>query len=163
MNIALRCDKNGNFGFVEKFKTYYYNNGAISILALADVGNFLSKPFVYRGEEFLPAEQIDNEKGVDKYIKAKKPFYSVLGNGNILLDMKVAFDLKTKEYIKEKSSFKLYGVVKDSLSFDKEKGWSVKTKLLTSSSSQLDDWLEFVAKKVAETGDNREMFLKSRF
>lgn len=161
MKLKLKCDINGNFGFVEKYKPYIYDNGTISISAIVNVGKYIAEPYVFRGGVFVPAKQIEEEMGIDKYIKAKKPFYSVLGTGNLIVDMKIAYDVKTKEYIKDKSTFKMYGIVKDSLSFKNDE-WSCDIRTLTSSSTELENWLDKVSMEVAKTGSNREEFLKSR-
>ena len=163
MKLNLKCDDNGKFGFVETYKPYAFNTGSVSMMVIANAGDFIAEPYVYRGGSFIPAKTIEEEMGISKYITAKKPFYSVLGTGNIIVDMKVAFDLKTKEYIKEKSTFNLYGVVKDSLTYSEDKGWAVDIRRLTSSSSEIDAWLDSMAKRVASTGRNREELLKIRF
>ena len=163
MKIKLKCDEDGIFGFVEKHKPYFYDTGSIAIRALVNVGDYLSEPYVFRGGKFIPAKQIEDEMGIEKYIKAKKPFYSVLGTGNLLVDMKVAYDLKTKEYIKDKSIFKMFGIVKDSLTFSEKDGWSVEIRRLTSSRDKLDSWLDSVAEKIAKMGSDRGLLLKSRF
>jgi hypothetical protein len=163
MKLKLKCDDNGKFGFVETYKPYAYNTGSVSMMVIANAGSFIAEPYVYRGGSFIPAKTIEEEMGISKYITAKKPFYSVLGTGNIIVDMKVAYDLKTKEYIKEKSTFNLYGVVKDSLAFDGKKGWVVDIRRLTTSSPEIDAWLDDMARKVASTGKDREELLKIRF
>lgn len=163
MRIDLRCDSEGKFGFVEKYKPYVYDGiGAVQLRATANAGGYISVPYVFRGGLFIPVKQIEEEMGIGKYIKAKKPFYSVMGTGNLIMDIRVAFNLESGEYLKDKSVFKLYGVVKDSLVYRKDV-WSVELRRLTSSSSELDNWLESVARSVASTGLDREMFLKTRF
>lgn len=163
MRIKLKSDNKGGFGFVEVFKPYYYNEGAIKMKVIVDVGNYIPEPYIFRGGVFVPASQIELEMGISKYIKAKKPFYSVLGTGNLIIDMRVCYDLHTREYIKDKSSFKMFGVVKDSLSLDTKEGWSVELRQLNSSNTELEKWLDNLASEVAKYGDDREAFIKSRF
>jgi len=162
MKLKLRCSDDGeSFGFVETFKPYSYVNGAISIRAVAEAGGYFSEPFVYRGGEFVSARQIEEEMGISKYIKAKKPFYSLLGEGNVIVDMRVSYDLKSKRYLPDTSYFKLYGIVKDSLVQDGD-DWFVELRRYSSSSPELDNWLQNVASRVARFGIDREKFLMSR-
>lgn len=166
MKLELRCSSDGEFGFVETYKPYSFRYGAISIKAVANVGDYLSEPYVFRGGLFIPARTIDEEMGIFRYIKAKKPIYSVLGKGNVILDMRVAYDLNKLSYIKEKSYFNIYGVVKDSLICEKEDGihekWYVDIRKLTSSNSDIDEWLDKLGKKIALMGCDKKDFLKSR-
>ena len=166
MTLTLKCDIHGTLGFVETFKPYVYNNGVIHIKALANVDGYLPEPMVSRGGVFVPASQIDEEMGIAKYIKAKKPFYSILGTGDIVADLKVAYDLKTKLYIPAKSDLKLYGFVKNSLVYDSDSKsdlWTVQLRRFTTSSEKLDEWLSSIANTIAQMGNDREAFLKSRF
>ena len=159
MRLKLKCSED-NFGFVEVYKPYSYTVGAVTIMAVAEAGGGFAEPFVYRGGEFIPASQIEEEMGISKYIRAKKPFYSLLGTGNVIVEMRVSFDLHTHEYLD--STYKLYGIVKDSLVSDKDGNWSVELRRYTSSSPDLEMWLMELAKKTAKFGSDREAFLKSR-
>lgn len=164
MKLKLRKDKNDVFGFVENFKDYrYVDNGSISMMVLALTGSsVLPEPFVYRADQFVPISNIHREMGISKYIKAKKPFYSVLGSGNIIIDMRVAFDISTGQYSKERSRFKLYIPDINSLTYSEKEGYSVTLKRLTSSSSQLEEFLDSLGSKIAETAYDREKFLINR-
>lgn len=163
MFIDLKADDQGNFAFVEKYKPYRYTHGSIKLLMLVDAGVGMVEPVVFRGNSFIPISQIEKEMGIDKYIKAKKPFYSMLGNGNLIVNMNVAFDLSTGEFIKDKTYYQAYTIVKDSLRFNKGKdAWSVNTRMLRSSSPELDSWFEKLSEDIAKTGFDREKFLKSR-
>lgn len=162
MILNLRCSDDGKFGFVERYSPYVYVDGAIHIKALATAGGYFSKPFIMRGGEFISAQEIEKEMGIQKYIKAKKPFYSVLGEGNLIVDARIAYDLKTNSYIKSKSVFNMYGIVKDTLTLN-DGIWSVELRRLSSSSKELEDWVTSVSEKIAVIGNDREQFLKSRF
>ena len=165
MVLELKCDEEGRFGFVEKYKPYAYDTGAVKIMAIATVGKegYLSAPYVYRRGSFELAKDIDDEMGIAKYLKAKKPFYSVLGTGNVIIEMRVAFDMKKKEYIKNKSSYSIFVIDKDSLACSKEGIWTVNIRRMTSNVPELESWVDSVARKVAMYGSDREQFLKSRF
>ena len=163
MRLNLKCSEDGKFGFVETYKPYSYSAGAVSMRVLANAGGYIAEPYVFRGGLFVPAEEIEQEMGIVKYLRAKKPFYSVLGTGNVIIDMRVAFQFNTYDYIEESSRFKLYGVVKDTLVQDKNNEWSVELRRFTARNKELDDWLRTLAVKVATMGWDREEFLKSRF
>ena len=108
MKIQLRSDKHNRLGFVEKYNHYFYEDRRVTVLGLADVGGYFSEPYVLRGDEFIPASQIEEEMGLEKYLKAKKPFYSVIGTGNIVVLAKISMTLgDNKVYIPEKSTYGL--------------------------------------------------------
>ena len=92
----------------------------------------------------------------------KKPFYSVLGTGNVILDLRVAFDCETKEYVKANSYFKIYGMVKDSLA-QVDDDWSIDIRQYSTISPEIVKWVDDISERIAKTGSNRELFLKSRF
>lgn len=161
MKLKLRIDDNGQFGFVETYKCYKYDTGAVKMRVLANAGDYISEPYVFRKGVFIPAKKIDEEMGIFRYLKAKKPFYSVLGKGNLILDMRVSYNLKTLEFIKDKSYFNMFYVVKDSLC-QKNDDWYVDIRRLSSSNDELISWLDNLGKKLALMGDDRKDFLKSR-
>lgn len=164
MKLELRCDKNNRLGFVEKYSPYFYDDRRISVLSMCDVGGYFSEPYIYRGDEFIPASQIDEEMGIAKYIKAKKPFYSVIGTGNIILDAKISMSLGTPSvYIPEKSLYSLYYLDKDSLKRTGERSWEVQCKRLSSMNITIEGWLQTIGERFVKYEGNRESFLKSRF
>lgn len=161
MKIALRSDKHGNLGFVEKYKRYTYRDNSISIMCMADAGGYIAEPYVLRGDEFIPVKQIKEEMGIDKYINAKKPFYSLLGTGNVILSAKIAMSFDNK-YLPEKSSYHLYILNRESLVQTGSGRWEASTKLLTVGNAQIEKWLHDVAMRFTECGTDREVFLQSR-
>lgn len=162
MWLTLKCSDDNRFGFVETYKPYSFSTGAVKLRLVADAGWRLAEPYVMRGGRFIPAKEIDEEMGISRYIKAKKPFYSVLGTGNIVVDMRVVFDLKTLEYLPDESSFSIYGIVKNSLVL-KDDEWGVEIRRISSVSDELVEWLNDVAAEIASMGYDKEAFLKSRF
>ena len=164
MTLSLKADSScQKFGFVETWKPYSYDTGAVTIMAVVNAGEYVAEPYIFRGGNFEPAELIDSEIGIEKYIKAKKPFYSLLGTGNLIVEMRVCFSLKDNSYIPEKSSYILYGVVKDSLVYSEKTGWTVKLKRLTSVNEKVQEWLNTMGIRIASYGADRGLFLKSRF
>lgn len=164
MKIKLKCDKNNRLGFVEKYTQYFYEDRQISVLGMANVGNYFSEPYVFRGEEFIPAAQIEDEIGIEKYVRAKKPFYSVIGTGNIIVSAKISMSLdKPSIYIPEKSMFNLYYLDKDSIVQKSNTEWEAKLRRLSATNESLEKWFKSLGEKFVESGNDRELFLKSRF
>jgi len=161
VRLKLRCSDDNKFGFVEKYETYAFKTGAVKIRAIANAGGYFAEPYIYRKGEFVPASKIDEEMGIFRYIRAKKPMYSVIGTGNVILDIRVAYDLKTFSIISDKSYFNVYGVVKDSLSCENDE-WYIDIRKLTSTNDDIEKWLNALGKKLALMGCDKKDFLKSR-
>ena len=112
MQLTLRKDKDGRAGMVELFRIYkYIEDGSVSLRCAVKVNSDMSlslqEPSVLRQNEFIPLAQIDEEMGIAKYIRAKKPFYSLLDNRTFVMYAKVAFTLENLVYLPEKSHFRL--------------------------------------------------------
>lgn len=75
MKIKLRKASNG-WGVVEKHDIYTYTN-ATTVTHIYRLG---TAPVVHRGQRFLSLQVIEEEMGIDKYLRAKKTFYSVIDN-----------------------------------------------------------------------------------
>lgn len=163
MNLRLRKDKHDTFGFVESFKTYrYLNTGTISIMVMATPGRPLSDVYVYRGDEYLPLGVIDKEMGLDKYITAKKPFYSILSSGVLILDAKIGINYDALQYVKDKSTYKMYTPIPNSIIRANGNEYVLGLRRLTSMSDALENWLDQIGQQVAKHGCNRYEFLKER-
>lgn len=164
MKITLRSDKNNRLGFVEKYNHYFYEDRRVSVLCMAEVGGYFSEPYVLRGDEFIPAAQIEEEMGIEKYIKAKKPFYSVIGTGNIIVSAKIAMTLgENKEYIPSKSIYGLYYLDKNSLKCVGNGEWTAVLKKISATNEQIEAWIQRLGEQFVQCGNDRELFLKSRF
>lgn len=110
MELKVRESKTNEWGFVEGFKKWnYLNKGYIEAVVGVTVSGSFTVPYVYRKDEFLPASVIDKEIGIDKYIKAKKPFYSLLSDG-FVVKIRAGMDFITGELIENGSSFEVYTV-----------------------------------------------------
>jgi hypothetical protein len=164
MKLKLRSDKNNKLGFVESHTHYFFSEKRVEVLCMADVGSFFSEPYVLRGDEFIPAAQIEKEMGVSKYIKAKKPFYSVIGTGNVIIKARIAMSMGANpEYLPEKSTYSIYGISKDSLRHVNGSHWEANMRRITTMSPALTEWFHTIGKQFVATGGDREQFLKSRF
>ena len=164
MKITLRSDKNNRLGFVEKYNHYFYEDRRVSVLCMADVGGYFSEPYVLRGDEFIPAAQIEEEMGIEKYIKAKKPFYSLIGTGSIIVSAKIAMTLgENKEYIPDKSVYGMYYLDKNSLKSLGNGEWTAVLKKVSVTNDQIEAWLQKLGERFVKCGNDRSLFLKSRF
>ena len=110
MKIVIRKSKDNQWGFVETFDYYRYGStGSISVtVGITPDGKF-AKSYIYRGEDFVLSEEIEKEMGIEKYIKAKKPFYSRLSDG-FVATVKAGVNFDKGELILEKSDYVVYSI-----------------------------------------------------
>ena len=104
-----RSEKSGNWGVIENFKSWRYKGkGYVEVLAGVDVntGKFVM-PYVYKGHEFISADKIHNEVGIDRYVAAKKPFFTVIDNA-IFMNIRVSVNYMTNTIDIESAEFKAY-------------------------------------------------------
>lgn len=171
MQLRLRVDQDGQLGFVETHKIYRYGeNGSISIKISLDIDgvNSLGKPivpYVYRGGSFIPLSQIEKEMGIDKYLKAKKPFYSLIYNGSksyiLVLSAKIYINADTGDYDPEKSSFKIYKL--NSVQPTSDGGAVGKYSEISNYTDEYKQWFANFAKMFAKCKYDRGAFLRMRF
>lgn len=163
MRLEIKFDEKGRPGFVEKFKKYYYTNNSVSIFCIANLYEQIPEAYVYRADEYIKTSQIDKEIGIYKYIRAKKPFYSLLTNGNIILDLKVVYD-DDFNYIKEKTVYTLYIIDPSSIKRGPEKCTVDLIQLLKiDNREKVDAWIDTIANSLVSLNCDRELFLKNRF
>lgn len=166
MNIDLRADRNGNFAFVETFKVYEYRGeGTIDVLAVPDTSmSVLPMAYVLRGETYIPTSTIEEEMGIEKYVVAKKPMYSLISdNRPLILRAKVGIRYDDNTYLKEKSTYSIYiknpNVPIEPLAGDR---YLMRTRELLSRDEAIEAWLDSIGESIARYGTNRVEFLKSR-
>lgn len=158
MLVKAKCSKTKEWGFVEKFEVYNYNSrGYVKALTSVTSEGKLSPVYAYKGEEFIPLEVIDKEVGIDRYLKAKKPFYSKLKEG-FLVVLKAEVDFANKVYIPENSTFEVYTL--NGTPSNIEKGLPFKKVL-----DVPKEFAEVVSEPLRVLGEsfgNREDFLRRR-
>lgn len=161
MVIHVRKSKDDIWGFPESFNTYFYGSkGYVKVTAVVTPEGKLSEPYVFRGEKFIPAKEIDKEMGVEKYIKAKKPFYCLLNDG-FIVSIKAGVDCTTGEYLPEKTSYSIYNISKTSGS--SINSGEIQLVGILELPQQIRDLMEKLARDVASCRGNRIQYLKSRF
>lgn len=160
MKVKIKKDKNNEWAMVESFRVYRYDGkGTITVTGIVDTTGRMSKPYCYKKMEYLPASQIEEEMGIEKYITAKKPFYSKLSDG---FPVKVVahIDFISGEVNMDKSYCELYTVSSRELSVDKG---TLGLSRILNVSDDLHKLCEQLISMVAECKGNRENYLKSRF
>ena len=160
MEIRVRSDKENRWGFVEEYKVYdYLGKGSIDALVGIGFDREMTEPYIYRADKFIKLSEIDKDMGIEKYIKAKKPFYTLLEDGFIAkLNAKV--DFINGKYLPEKSSYSVY----TPLNVSKGNGSKVKVVLMRVNEipNELNDSMQKLLQKVGESFGDREVFLRNR-
>lgn len=158
MIIKARRSKSNEWGFLEKFEMYrHYNEGYVKALTSVTVDKNLAPVYVFKGEEFVPLEEIDETVGIDKYIKAKKPFYSKIKEGYVVL-LKARVDYRNRVYIPEESTFEVYTL--NGVPSNLEKGLPFKKVLDVP--KEFEDVVKEPLRLLGESFGDREAFLRSR-
>lgn len=163
MQVKVRKSRDGQWGFLESFSVYNYaGKGTITVtVGVSPEGKFVPC-YAYRGEEFVPASEIDKTVGIDKYIKAKKPFYCKLADG-FITTIKAGYDFKEKKFLKDKTSFNIYEInqlVKPQLA--NGKGIFTIDPILEYT-QDIIDLMFSIAEDLCKCDGDREAFIKSRF
>lgn len=158
MLIKARCSKSKSWGFLEKYEVYSYNSkGYIKALTSVTIEGKLAPSFVFKGDEFIPVSLIDEEVGVDRYLKAKKPFYAMINSGFVVV-LKAEVDFANKEYFPEKSTFEVYTL--NGNPTDLSKGLPFKKVLDVP--KEFADIIEEPLKILGESFGDRAKFLRRR-
>lgn len=162
MDLTIR--RGGNmWGFVEGFKPYRFGDtGSITVtVGVTDKGEF-TKPYFLRGGVFSPLSDLEKEGevGLSAYMKAKKPIYSLLSDG-FIITLKCYLDYTKGEFIKEKSKYDIYSIVKTTAVNANES--KISTVRVMEIPEELDKLAISLMEKVLQTGTDREAFLRSRF
>lgn len=160
MLVKVRKGENTGWGMVETFQVYRYgNHGTVTVTGIVGRDGKLAESYVYRGDEFIPASQIDEEMGVEKYIKAKKPFYMRLSDG-FPVRVRASIDYVTGECIMDKSSCEIFQVSGRDTSLNYG---SVKMTRVLNLPESIGALTENLIKEVANCKGNRVTYIKSRF
>ena len=160
MDLTIRKSEDNQWGFVENFSVYRYNNkGVITVTLVVTPEQRIAPAYVMRGNKFISADEIDREMGIEKYLKAKKPFYSLLSDG-FVAQVKSAYDCITGEFIQDKSSYGIYVRTPRSVTGISE--GKLVMRQLHETSKELDDTMFRIARKISLCQGNRRNYLLSR-
>lgn len=160
MKVKIKKNKNGEWAMVETFQVYRYgNSGAITITGIVNTIGELTGSYVYRKEDFIPASQIEEEMGIEKYLNAKKPFYMKLSDG-FVVKVRAAMDFSTRVCDFSKSSCELYKVIGKEMGVTTGQLTLIRILEIPETLSELQTKL---IKDVAECNGNRLEYIKSRF
>lgn len=161
MVIKVRRSKDNVWGFPETFKSYIYDGmGYVEVSAVVTPTGELSSPYVYRGEQFIPASQIDEEMGIEKYIKAKKPFYSLLNDG-FIVTIRAGVDFINKKFLPEKTSYSVYNIGK--ISNNDINFGEIQLVGILELPENVRNLLDKLSEQVAKCNGDRVAYLKGRF
>lgn len=160
MELVIRKGTNSGWGFVEKYSEYGADNRLTvkAIVGISPEGKMVS-PYVFRGKDFIPLKQIDEEMGIHKYIQAKKPFYSLLSDG-FIASIDTCFIYETGEIIPEKSCFTVYTAENWVVTSATEGRLRVKSVLKVPDA--VKELIEKIQFDIAKSKGNREVFLRNR-
>jgi len=158
MLVKVRSDKNNTWGFLERYETYQYRGiGYVKALVGVTVDKGLTPVWVFKGYEFISLETIDETVGINKYIKAKKPFYSRVSDC-FIVELKAGVDFKNKKYYPEKSTFELYMLNGKPVG----DGKTLPFKKVLDVPQEFRSIVEEPLKLLGESLGDREKFLRSR-
>lgn len=160
MDLTIRMSKDNKWCCVESFNVYrYLDTGSISVtVGISPEGKMVS-PYVLRDEMFIPLKVIDEEMGIDKYIKAKKPFYSALAEG-FIVSIKAGVNFVTGELIPEKTTYSVYSI--SSRGEVVSNTSTLKLKRVLEIPDSVNDLMMKIAGEIASCKGNREVFLRNR-
>lgn len=158
MDVKVKGSKTNNWGFVEKYRKYsYLGKGYIEAIVGVTFDKRMTEPYVFKGEEFIPLRDIIGTVGIDKYIKAKKPFYSLLKDG-FLVKLVANVDFEEGKYISEKSTFEVFSL--NSVVPSKE--GTLKFKTLLEVPEPVKELMKDMLQVLGESMGDREKFLLAR-
>lgn len=160
MEVTIRKSKDNQWGFVETFNVYrYLECGSVTVTVVVTQEGKLATPYVLRGEEFIPAKQIEEELGLEKYIKAKKPFYCNLADG-FIVSIKAGVNYVTGEFLPDTSNYIVYSLSEKS-NMTTNSG-VLHLKRVLNIPEQIDTLMMKLSKEVASCLGDRYNYLKSR-
>ena len=158
MLVKARCSNSNEWGFLEKYETYQYDKkGYIKAIVSVTMEGKLAPVYAFRSGEFIPLSTIDEEVGIDRYIKAKKPFYSKVRDG-FLVVLKAEVNFKDKEYYPERATYDVY--TPNVASSDATKGLPFKKVLDVP--KEFENIVREPLKLLGESFGDREKFLRGR-
>lgn len=160
MDVVIRKSMDNVWCFVEEFSVYrYIDKGSITVTVVVSPEGKLATPYIYRGEKFIPLSVIEEEMGIEKYINAKKPFYSNLADG-FIAKIKVGLNFVTGEFLPEKSVYTIYSIGK---TFDmKPSQGKLQLIRVLNIPEQVHELMLNLSKEIASCGGDRAKYLRSR-
>ena len=160
MKVSIRKGETTGWGVVEQYKEYIYGDRvALTLVTMIGSDGKLAEPYVFRGGEFVPAGEIEEQFGIERYLTAKKPFYCMLSDGFIVRMRISMFRGAGYTYDPEKSVFEVFTASSRDVSVN---SGTLTLKPVLEVPDHVKELLEGIAKEVCEYGINRRDFLVSR-
>lgn len=158
MKIKAKYSKNNEWGFLEKYECYRYEDtGYVRATCSVTPQQKLAPAYIYKGDEFVNISDADKEVGLERYIKAKKPFYAKMKEGFVVV-LKASVNFKTKEYYPEKSSYEVLVLNGSPDMVNKE----IPFKRLIDVPVEFNNIVKEPLRILGESFGDREKFLRSR-
>lgn len=158
MIIKARKSKENEWGFLESYRSYDYDGkGYVEALTAVTMNGELAPVYAFRGERFVPLEVIEEEVGIARYIKAKKPFYSKIREGFVVV-LNAKVDFNNKVYLPDESTYEVYTL--NGSPEDVSKGLPFKKVLDVP--KEFIDIVQEPLRLLGESFGDREVFLRSR-
>lgn len=160
MEVTIRKDKNDVWGLVETFSVYKALDKTVTtVLAVVTVDGKISTPYALRGTGFEPLKDVDEEMGLDRYLKAKKPIYSRLQDG-FIVSIKAACT-NEGEFIPDSVVYNLYKASEKPM-LDGNQA-TLKLSRVFDVPVKVSELVKNIAEQVAVCKGKRDIYLKSRF
>lgn len=163
MVLDLVKSNNDKFGFVEKYRAYHAV-GYFTESHLVGVNGdslYIEAPYSFRGGYFEDLVDVESRIGLDSFLKAKKPIYSLLNPSTIIVDMKIARETISGGYLPDKSVYKVY-VINNIFRGDSSKYLVQLAQLSVGPSSPILSGLHKLGEKHSSVGLSRKDFLIAR-
>lgn len=161
MKVKVRRSlvSNNEWGFLESFNVYrYLDNGSITVVTSITPNGELSMPYGFKQGDFVPLSDIRGGVGIERYMKAKKPIYSLLSDG-FIVKTKVRMNFTKGVYIPEGSVFEVYTVLTTSVKGDS--GY-VYLKKVMDVPNDVVTLMGKINREIAMSGGDRVKFLSKR-
>lgn len=147
------------WGFVESFNKYqYFEKGSITVVTSVTPERKLSMPYGFKKGDFVPLTEIRDGVGIERYMKAKKPIYSLLSDG-FIVKTKVCMNFNKGIYLPEGSVFDVYTVLTKDI--DGDSGYVYLKKVLDVPDAVVK-LMDDLNREIASCAGDRVKFLSKR-
>lgn len=162
VKIKVKVDNESRWGFVESYRVWrnYLNRGYIEVLVgISPAGEF-TRNYIWRGGEFVSVSEATKDVSLERYLKAKKPFYSLLSEG-FIAKIRVGYDFNEGKILEKSSDYEIYKIGDDS-TFSKMDGELPMMRVREVNPIIVSLINRKLSKEIAECGTDRYKFIAKR-
>ena len=162
VRIKVKVDNESRWGFVESYRVWrnYLNKGYIEVLAgISPAGEF-TQNYIWRGGEFVSVSEATKDVSLDRYLKAKKPFYSLLSEG-FIAKIRVGYDFNEGKILEKSSDYEIYKIGDES-TFSKMDGELPMMRVREVNPIIVSLINRKLSKEIADCGTDRHKFISKR-